>query len=97
MPTPELSVSRLARILGTNSAYISHAFNEGLGQNFSAFINRLRSDEVAARLRDGTDAGLLDLALDCGFSSKASFNRAFRGAFDCSPSAYRKTHGSKPR
>ncbi|QXQ08231.1 AraC family transcriptional regulator [Sphingosinicellaceae bacterium] len=94
---PELSVSSLARTLGTNSAYISRAFNEGLGQNFAAFINRLRSEEVAARLRAGTDDDLLDLALDCGFSSKASFNRAFRAAFGCSPSAYRQTHGSKPK
>lgn len=94
---PELSVSSLARTLGTNSAYVSRAFNEGLGQNFSAFINRLRSEDVAARLREGTDADLLDLALDCGFSSKASFNRAFRAAFECSPSAYRNAHGSNPK
>jgi len=91
---PELSVSRLARILGTNSAYVSRAFNEGLGQNFSAFINRLRCEDVAARLRDGASDDLLDLALDCGFSSKASFNRAFRAAFACNPSAYRHAHGS---
>jgi AraC-like DNA-binding protein len=94
---PELSISTLARTLGTNSAYISRALNEGLGQNFAAFINRLRSEEVAARLRDGTDEDLLDLAFDCGFSSKASFNRAFRAAFDCSPSAYRRAHGSNPK
>lgn len=94
---PELSVASLARALGTNTAYISRAFNEGLGENFSAFINRLRSDEVAARLRDGTGGDLLDLALDCGFSSKASFNRAFRAAFDCSPSEYRRAHGSNPK
>jgi AraC-like DNA-binding protein len=94
---PELSVASLARTLGTNSAYISRAFNEGLGQNFSAFINRLRSEEVADRLRGGADGDLLDLALDCGFSSKASFNRAFRAAYDCSPSAYRHLNGSKPK
>jgi AraC-like DNA-binding protein len=91
---PELSISRLARILGTNSAYVSRAFNEGLGQNFSASINRLRCDDVAARLRAGARDDLLDLALECGFSSKASFNRAFRAAFGCSPSSYRQAHGS---
>ena len=94
---PELSVPRLARILGTNSAYISRAFNEGLGQNFSAFINRLRCEEVAARLRNGTDEDLLDLALDSGFSSKASFNRAFQAAFGRAPSTYRKAHASNQK
>ncbi|WP_037497866.1 helix-turn-helix domain-containing protein [Sphingomonas jaspsi] len=94
---PELSVPRLARLLATNTAYVSRAFNEGLGQNFSTVINRLRSEEVARRIDGGADADLLDLALDCGFSSKASFNRAFRAAFGCSPSAYRRTHGSKSK
>lgn len=94
---PEVSVAGLARTLGTNTAYISSAFNEGMGQNFSTFINRLRSDEVAARLRDGAGDDLLDLALDCGFSSKASFNRAFRAAFDCSPSEYRRINGSNQK
>ena len=94
---PELSVARLAKSLGTNSAYVSRAFNEGLGQNFSMFINRLRSEEVAARLRDGADADLLDLALECGFSSKASFNRAFQATFGCTPSAYRKRYVSKQK
>jgi AraC-like DNA-binding protein len=94
---PELSVASLARTLGTNSAYVSRALNDGLGQNFSAFINRLRSEDVAARLRGGANDDLLDLALVCGFSSKASFNRAFRIAFDCSPSAYRHAHGSNAK
>jgi len=94
---PELSVPRLARIFGTNTAYVSRAFNEGLGQNFSAFVNRLRCEEVAARLRAGAREDLLDLALDCGFSSKASFNRAFRACFGCSPSSYRQREGSNPK
>jgi AraC-like DNA-binding protein len=94
---PELSVQRLARLLGTNSAYVSRAFNEGLGHNFSGFINRLRCEEVAARLRAGADDDLLDLALDSGFSSKASFNRAFQASFGCSPSSYRRAQGSKQK
>jgi AraC-like DNA-binding protein len=91
---PELSVPKLARLLGTNSSYISRAFNDGLGESFSTYINRLRCAEVAERLRQGSTADLLDLALDSGFSSKASFNRAFRATFGLSPSAYRQTHGS---
>lgn len=32
---------------------------------------------------------MLTLALEAGFSSKASFNRAFRNRFDQTPQAYR--------
>lgn len=91
---PELSLAGLARRLGTNSGYLSRALNEGLGVNFSTFVNGLRAEAVADRLRAGDGGDLLDLALDAGFNSKASFNRAFRAAFGVSPSAYRR-HGSK--
>lgn len=33
---------------------------------------------------------LLQLALNAGFSSKATFNRAFRAAFHLSPSEFRR-------
>ena len=91
---PELSLQGLARQLGTNTAHLSRALNEGLGVNFSTFISALRSEDVAAALRAGSDADLLTLALDAGFGSKASFNRAFRARFHLSPSAYRGVHGS---
>ena len=91
---PELSVPLLAKLLGTNSAYVSRAFNEGLGESFSSFINRLRCEELAARLREGAKQDLFDMALESGFSSKASFNRAFLSVFGTSPSAYRRSHGS---
>lgn len=91
---PELSVPRLAKLLGTNSAYVSRAFNEGLGQSFSTFINQLRCEDVAEKLRAESEDDLLDLALDSGFSSKASFNRAFLATFGCSPSTYRRGNGS---
>jgi AraC-like DNA-binding protein len=93
---PELSVARLARLLGTNTAYVSRAFNQGQGVSFSTFINRLRCDDIAARLRAGDRADLIEMALDCGFSSKASFNRAFRAAYGCTPSAYRQAQASNP-
>ena len=86
---PELSLPVLARRLGTNSNYLSRALNEGLGVNFSQFVNALRSEAVAAMIDEGRDDDLLDLALEAGFSSKASFNRAFLNATGRTPSAYR--------
>jgi len=91
---PELSLGSLARLLGTNSTHLSRAINEGLGMNFSTFIATLRCEEVAAALRAGSRNDLLGLALDSGFGSKASFNRAFQTVFGLSPSAYRVRHGS---
>ena len=86
----ELSLATLARRLGTNTGYLSRAMNEGLGVSFSAFINGLRSRAVAAAIDGGDPRPLLDLALEGGFASKASFNRAFQAELGVSPSAYRR-------
>lgn len=92
-----LSLSTLAAHLGTNTSYLSRALNEGLSQNFASFVNALRADAVAAALRAGDTGDLLTLALDNGFASKASFNRAFRARFGLSPSDFRKENGSKDK
>jgi AraC-like DNA-binding protein len=87
---PDLSLADLARRLGTNTAYLSRAINDGLGMNFNAFVNRLRAEEVARRLDDEPRGDLLRLALDAGFRSKATFNRAFRSAYGIAPNEYRR-------
>lgn len=87
----DLTLTELARRLGTNTAYLSRAVNEGLGLNFNAFINRMRSEEVAKLIsKDPASRDLLQLALDAGFSSKATFNRAFRAACGLTPSEFRR-------
>ena len=89
---PELSLDRLARHLGTNTAYLSRALNEGLGLSFNEAINRLRVDEVGRRLAsDAADGDLLDIAFAAGFSSKTSFNRSFKARTGKTPSQFRAT------
>jgi AraC-like DNA-binding protein len=58
--------------------------------NFSNFVNGLRAEGVARALVAGSDRDLLSLALDMGFASKASFNRAFKARFGVSPSQFRR-------
>lgn len=86
---PELSLQGLARQLGTNSSDLSRAFNEGLGQNFNELINRMRVEAVKATLvAGGAERGMLDIAFEAGFSSKASFNRCFKLYAGETPSAF---------
>ncbi len=87
----ELTLAALARHLGTSPRSLSRALNEGLGQSFNEFVNRMRVDAVAAELRDpARRRDLLAVALDAGFSSKASFNRAFRAYTGTTPSEFRR-------
>jgi AraC-like DNA-binding protein len=94
---PELSLDRLARHLGTNTAYLSRALNEGLGLSFNEAINRLRVDEVGRRLAsEAADGELLEIAFAAGFSSKTSFNRSFKARTGKTPSQFR-TSGHRAR
>ena len=91
----DLSAGVLARELGTNTTYLSKALNEGLGQSFSECINRLRVEALEQVLRSGLAEGdLLAVALDAGFRSKASFNRAFKTYTGRTPSQYRSDAGT---
>jgi AraC-like DNA-binding protein len=87
----ELTLAKLATLLDMPAARITRIVNDGLGQNFSEAINRLRVEELCAALADpAEDRSLLDLAFAAGFRSKASFNRAFRAVTGQTPTAYRK-------
>ena len=87
---PELSLESLARKLGTNTNYLSRAFNEGLGQGLADVIGGLRVAWLQQRLADGASDDLLDLALQAGFASKTSFNRVFKAHTGVTPSAWRR-------
>ena len=87
---PELTLADLAARLGVNTHHLSRGLNEGLGMNFAGLINGLRAQAVADALTEGRREDLLTMALDAGFSSKASFNRAFLSVFGVTPSAYRR-------
>lgn len=86
---PELSLDELARRLGTNSSHASRALNAA-GGGFAEIVASRRAEEVARRLDNGDQGDLLTIALEAGFGSKASFNRAFRQRFAMSPSDYRR-------
>jgi AraC-like DNA-binding protein len=77
---PNLTLGQLARQLRTNSSVLSRVINQGFAQNFNDFINSYRVAAVAERFKQGDHERLtlLSIALDCGFNSKATFNRAFK-------------------
>lgn len=88
---PELKVADLARRLGVAEHRLSRLIGQGLGEkNFNQLINRHRIAH-ACRLLAAPDqrASILDISADSGFASLGPFNRAFKAALGCTPSAYR--------
>jgi len=84
---PELSLTQVAKQLQSNPSLISKMVNRGFGLNFNDFINQFRIEAVKQMLNKGEHKNqtLLGIAFECGFNSKATFNRAFKKATGQSP------------
>jgi AraC-like DNA-binding protein len=77
---PDLTLTDLAKKLGTNASLLSKVINRNFQVNFNDFVNRYRVEEVKQQLEKGAAAQVtvMGLAYDAGFNSKATFNRAFK-------------------
>ena len=77
---PDLTLTDIAELLNTNRNIISKTINQEFGVNFNDFVNEKRAAAVIERLNDHEHmkSTLLGIALDCGFNSKTTFNRAFK-------------------
>lgn len=85
---PDVSLGALARDLSASTNHVSQIINEFDQCNFHDFINARRVAEACRRLQESRDTNLLELAMDVGFNSKSSFNRAFRKFAGTTPSKF---------
>ena len=90
---PELTLTDLARKLETNASVISRTINQGFQMNFNDCINNYRIEAVKNSFAAGDHKKytLLGIAYDCGFNSKATFNRAFKKSTGKSPKEFIET------
>lgn len=89
---PKLTLANLSEKLATNSKNVSNVINSGFELNFNEFINYYRIEAVKEKLINGEHktTTLLGIAFDCGFNSKATFNRAFKKSTSLSPKEFIK-------
>lgn len=88
----DLTLSQLASMMGLNTSILSRVINMGHNLNFNDFINAYRIREVISRIdnQQHKKVTLLGIALDSGFNSKATFNRAFKKQTGKTPLEYIK-------
>jgi AraC family transcriptional regulator len=85
-----LKLEELAKVACFSEFHFHRVFRAMTGETVNDFTNRLRL-EKAARLLKRTRQSATDIALECGFSSSATFSRSFNHAFNTSPTQYRKS------
>jgi AraC-like DNA-binding protein len=90
---PTLSLQELADAIGQPAPEVSNAINRATETNFNFYINAKRVASVQEKLVDPAYGhySLLGIGLEAGFSSKATFNRAFKLHTGQTPREYQKS------
>jgi AraC-like DNA-binding protein len=91
----ELTIRAMAAQVGVAEHRLRKLINQNLEyRNFNDFLNHYRLAEVTDRLASPADASIpiLTIAMDAGYRSMTTFNRAFRAAYGKTPSEYRRLH-----
>jgi AraC-like DNA-binding protein len=85
-----MTLKQLAIDLNVTSENLSMVVNQKFDMGFRDLINTYRINHIKKLLSDNkrSDLTILDLALDSGFNSQASFYRAFKKFEGISPKAY---------
>lgn len=90
---PALTIGQLAKRCGYPEYLVSTVINRCFKENFWEYINRQRVGAASRCLADAGDTRtILDIAYACGFTSKSTFNAAFKRHLGETPSAFRRCH-----
>lgn len=90
---PDLSLTTLSKLVGTNNSYLSKVINQEFGKNFSTLINFYRI-EHAKKLMRSQIVRINQLPNLCGFKARSSFYAAFEAITGESPTAFMKSDKS---
>lgn len=88
------TLKTLAEWLGYSEKYCSELFRSVMGEPFSRYLARRRT-EIASDLLLTTDKSIGDIAASVGFSDQFSFSHFFKRATGFSPRAFRATHARR--
>jgi AraC-like DNA-binding protein len=87
---PTLTLKEFANSCNLPSRTISEHLNQGLNKTFHDFVNEYRVEAVKKKLStdEKNKYTLESIAYDCGFNSKATFNRIFKKFTGVTPGNY---------
>lgn len=84
----QISLNDLAKKLYLSNAYLSKYIKKRFGLSFLEYVNNIRLFHAVDELLY-SEKKITRIALDNGFPTTASFNKAFRDVYNMTPSAYR--------
>ena len=91
--SPDFSMTLLAKMVDSNTKYVSWVINDTYNKNFKTFLNEYRIRKASRMLTDQDNYGLLTMQAIgemVGFKSQASFINAFKTILGMTPTMYLK-------
>ncbi|MDR0730348.1 MAG: AraC family transcriptional regulator [Treponema sp.] len=85
---PDFTLEAMANSIGMSKFYFTRFFRKFTGQTFHSYISTFRINHAKKCLLE-SNRTIMDIALDCGFGSKETFNRLFKQHTGIVPSLYR--------
>jgi AraC family transcriptional regulator len=88
----EITLAELAQVAGVSVFHFARTFTRTMGVSPGRYVSRMRLEEAMADIAAGK-LSLAEIAFKAGFSSQASFTRAFYRATGLTPGEYRTHRG----
>jgi AraC family transcriptional regulator len=86
----DITLAQLAQVAGVSVFHFARTFTRSMGVSPSRYVSRMRLEKAMAEIA-ASKLPLAEIAFRAGFSSQASFTRAFHRATGVTPGEYR-TH-----
>lgn len=90
---PAFNLNKLAKMVDSNTKYVSAILNESSGKSFKTLLNENRVQEVCRRLSDEENYGCYTIAAianSAGYNSMNNFITVFKRLVGMTPSRYRQ-------
>ena len=88
-----LTLDDVAEFAGFSRYYFSRSFRKQTGYTFKDYLIQKRL-QVAMDLLIRSNIPMQEVAVESGFGSVATFNRAFKEKKGCTPTQYRAIYGT---
>lgn len=85
----DLSLNTVSDTIHVSKNYLSYLFSKFVGSSFSDYVNKVRIDKAKILLKENKES-ILDIAIECGFSSQSYFCSVFKKYENITPKQFQK-------
>lgn len=87
--TENIGVTELAKLSGFSESHFIRLFKQFTNYSYYDYLNRSRITFAKKLLTKSPNATIVDISMQAGFGSLATFNRLFKSINKCTPTQYR--------